>query len=200
VDAVITAGEWLVPVDAKFPLENVRRMLETKLDAEAKAYQKAFAADVRRHIDDIAAKYILPDEGTLPFALMYVPAESVYYEAIIKNEAPADGGLYEAALERRVIPVSPNTLYAYLQVITLGLRGLQIEHRAEEIMGGLGRLAGELGKVREAFTTLGVHLENARKRYDDADKRLTGFETKLETVAGQGLVEGPAPLEIRAVS
>jgi DNA recombination protein RmuC len=185
VDAVIRTSDRLVPVDAKFPLENFRKGAAAENDAEKRAFQKAFAADLRKHIDAIALKYILPDEGTFPFALMYVPAESVYYETIIRDESANGAGVYEYALARNVIPVSPNSLYAYLQVIALGLRGLSIEQSAREILSALGRLDGDMARVREAFGTLGTHLENARRKYDEADKRLSNFEGRLESIAGE---------------
>ena len=190
VDAVIRTSDRLVPVDSKFPLENFRRMIEANGDAEKKSFQKAFMADVKKHVDAIATKYILPDEGTFPFALMYVPAENIYYEVIIKDDLSTGAGVYGYAIDRKVVPVSPNSLYAYLQVIALGLRGLRIEQSAREILNTLARLQGDISKVRDAFSTLGSHLENARKKYDEADKRLTNFEDRLESVAEKALPEG----------
>src|SRR3989475_2076151 len=131
VDAVVRLGDGLVPVDAKFPLEDFRRLLEAADDDERARARKAFVARVRRHVDDIATKYVLPDEGTYDFALMYIPAENVYYETIIRDEEP---GLAAYAIARKVIPVSPNCFYAYLQAIAFGLRGLRIEARAQEVM------------------------------------------------------------------
>jgi DNA recombination protein RmuC len=110
VDAVVRLGPKLVPVDAKFPLESFRRVVEAPDDEGRRAHRKSFVADVKRHIDAVGSKYILPDEGTFDFALMYIPAENVYYEAIIKDESFAEEkGLFSYALERRVIPVSPNS-------------------------------------------------------------------------------------------
>jgi DNA recombination protein RmuC len=182
VDAVIRTSEGLVPVDSKFPLENFRKTATAADELDRKAFQKAFIGDLKKHIDAIAAKYILPDEGTFPFALMYIPAENIYYEVIIKDEGSNGAGLYDYALEKRVIPVSPNSFYAYLQVIALGLRGLSIEQSAREILSALGRLQGDVGHVRAAFDTLGSHLENARRKYADTDKRLSAFEGRLETI------------------
>lgn len=185
VDAVVkTSDGRLVPIDAKFPLDNFRKMMEVKTDVEKKPFHKAFINDVKKHIDAIAVKYIVPDEGTFDFALMYIPAENVYYETIIKDEAGNGGNIYSYALEKKVIPVSPNSFYAYLRVIALGLRGLQIEKNARTIADNLKRLTGEIAKVREGFNTLGTHLDNARKKYEDADKRLTQFEDKLDNIAG----------------
>src|SRR5437870_9251762 len=114
VDAIVRLGDGLVPVDSKFPLEDFRRLLEAGDEDERARARKAFVARVRRHIDDIATKYVLPDEGTYDFALMYIPAENVYYETIIRDEEP---GLSGYAIGRKVIPVSPNCFYAYLQTI-----------------------------------------------------------------------------------
>jgi DNA recombination protein RmuC len=184
VDAVVkTSDSKLVPIDAKFPLENFRKMMDVKSDSEKKPFQKAFINDVKKHVDAIAAKYIVPDEGTFDFALMYIPAENVYYETIIKDEALNGGSVYSYALEKRVIPVSPNSFYAYLRVIALGLRGLQVEKSAKAIIDNLNRLQGEIAKVRDAFGVLGSHLDNARKKYEEADKRLTQFEDRLENIA-----------------
>jgi len=178
VDAVIRLGPKLVPIDAKFPLENFQR-LSAAGDAERKALRKKFITDVKKHVDAIASKYVLPDEGTYDFALMYIPAENVYYETIIKDE-PDEENVSAYAVSRRVIPVSPNSLYAYLQAIVFGLRGLQIEKRAEEILSHLNRLQGDFGKFRDEFDTVGTHLKNAHNKYDDALKRLGQLEGKLE--------------------
>lgn len=184
VDAVIMTSDHLVPIDSKFPLENFRRMLSAINDVEKKPYQKAFINDVKKHIDAIASKYILPDEGTFPFALMYIPAENIYYEVIIKDESfIQDTGLYNYSIDKKVIPVSPNSFYAYLQVIALGLRGMYIEQSAREILRSLQHLQGDINKVREVFDTLGTHLDNARKKYDESDKKLSNFEGRLENIA-----------------
>ncbi|MBI4549064.1 MAG: DNA recombination protein RmuC, partial [Ignavibacteriae bacterium] len=180
VDAIIRTSDRLVPIDSKFPLENFRRLTTANTEKEKKEFQRAFVGDVKKHIDAIATKYIVPDEGTFPFALMYIPAENIYYEVIIKDEASNGAGLYGYAIDRRVIPVSPNSFYAYLQVIALGLRGLRIEEQARDILNNLARLQADIAKVRETFDTVGTHLDNARKKYEEADKRLSNFETKLE--------------------
>lgn len=181
VDAAIRLGDGLVPIDAKFPLEDFRRLIDaTDDDARGRA-RKAFGARVRKHIDDVAAKYVLPDEGTYDFALMYIPAENVFYEAIVQDETRELGGY---ALERKVIPVSPNTLYAYLQAIALGLRGLRIEAQAQEVMGQLGRLAGDLGKVRQDMRLAAKHLGNAQQCFASAERRLDKFEQRLAVATG----------------
>ncbi|MGD8621615.1 MAG: DNA recombination protein RmuC, partial [Anaerolineales bacterium] len=128
-----------------------------------------------------------PDEGTFDFALMYIPAENVYYETIIADEATGEsGGVILHALDRKVIPVSPNSFYAYLQAIALGLRGLQIEERAQEILGYLGRLEGDYRRFQEAFGVLGTHLENARKKYEETARLAAGVQAKLASARQPG--------------
>src|SRR5207249_2585457 len=145
--------------------------------------RKAFVARVRKHIDDVAAKYILPDEGTYDFALMYVPAENVYYEAIVRDDgAGSERSLGAYALERKVMPVSPNSFYGYLQAIVLGLRGLRIEARAQEVIGQLARLAGDLGRLQEDFRVLGRHVTNAAQAHAAADRRLDRLTVKLAEI------------------
>jgi DNA recombination protein RmuC len=179
VDAVIKLGVSLVPVDAKFPLENFKRILDAGSDEDKIRAKKQFSMDVKKHIDAIAGKYILPDEGTYDFALMYIPAENVYYETIIKDEAPDEKGLTHYAMTKHVIPVSPNSLYAYLQAILLGLRGMKIEDRAKEIIQYLSRLQGDFAKFREEFTLVGKHLGHVQSGYQNADRRLEQFAQKL---------------------
>jgi DNA recombination protein RmuC len=181
VDAVVFLGPRLVPIDAKFPLDNFQKMLDSTTDEARKPLRKQFVRDVKKHIDDVARKYILPDEGTFDFALLYIPAENVYYETIIKDEKEESIAAY--ALPKRVIPVSPNSFYAYLQAILLGLRGFEIEKRAKEILENLQRLSIDFGKFKEDFETMGKHLTNARNKYEDAEKRLGRFEDKLDGIA-----------------
>jgi DNA recombination protein RmuC len=183
VDAVIQLGKKLVPVDSKFPLENFRRLVEADSDQERRAMRRKFVSDVRMHIDTIARKYILPDEGTLPFALMYIPAENVYYETIIKEQDSGDGkDLGSYAMQKRVIPVSPNTFYLYLQTILMGLKGLEIDRNAEEIISTLGRLKGDFDKFAGDFESIHTHLRHASNSYDSAERRLQKFADKLQQV------------------
>jgi DNA recombination protein RmuC len=179
VDAVIKLGSGLVPVDAKFPLENFRRILEVANDEEKNRARRQFVADVKKHIDAVAGKYILPDEGTYDFALMYIPAENIYYETIIRDGVPEEKSLCHYAMAKHVIPVSPNSLYAYLQAIVLGLKGMKIEDRAKEIIQYLNRLQGDFGKFREEFALLGKHVGHAQASYQTADRRLEQFGQKL---------------------
>jgi DNA recombination protein RmuC len=186
VDAVIQLGEGKICVDSKFPLESFVRLTQLpESDPEAKRREKkAFVAAIKRHADSIAKKYILPDEGTFDFALMYIPAENVYYETIIRDETLGeDGALYSYLLARKVIPVSPNSLYAYLQVIVLGLRGLRVEQHARALTQDLQRLSGELARFSHDYGVLGKHLKNAAGSYDEGTRRLDKFQLRLFSLA-----------------
>ena len=127
VDAVVKLrDDWLVPVDAKFPLENFKKMMGESDENTRESFRKQFLSDVKKHIEKISSSYILPNEHTLDFALMYIPAENVYYEIIIKGyEGRGDKNLIDLAFQKKVIPVSPNTFYIYLQAILIGLKGMQ---------------------------------------------------------------------------
>jgi DNA recombination protein RmuC len=190
VEAVIKLGGSLVPVDSKFPLENFKRILEAANDDERTRNKRQFINDVKKHVDAIAGKYILPDEGTYDFALMYIPAENVYYETIIKDGSEEEKNLSQYALSKRVIPVSPNSFYAYLQAIVLGLKGMKVEERAKEIIQYLSRLRGDFGKFRDDFGLLGKHLGHAQSSYQTTEKRLEQFGQRiLSADANQEFVE-----------
>lgn len=183
VDAAIRTAGGIVCVDAKFPFENFRKMLEAKSDQERRQAQRTFHSDVKKHIDAIAGRYILPDEGTFDFALMYIPAENIYYETIIKDELLGEvESLHSYAIQKHVVPVSPNSFYAHLMVIALGFKGLQIERNAREIQQHLQRLVGELKKFEDLFEILGTQLANAKNNYDRADKQLSSFTDRLKSI------------------
>lgn len=181
VDAVVKLRDnMLVPVDSKFPLENFQKMLAAP-NEDKEIYRKLFITDVKKHIDKIAKQYILPDEGTLNLALMYIPAENVYYETIVKGQDEND--LVHYAHSRNVIPVSPNSFYVYLQTILMGLRGMQIEQSAREMMQNLTRLKGDLERFGGDYALVGKHLGNAGRAFEDSKKRLEKFDNKFEKVA-----------------
>ena len=189
VDAVIRVDR-LVPIDSKFPLDNFERMVAADNDIERQQHEKLFARDVKGHVDAISSKYIRPDEGTYDFAFMYLPSEAIYYELACGKT----GALLQYAHEKRVLPVSPTTLTAYLQVIVLGLKGLQIEQRAEEVMAYCAQLQKEFGKFKEDFELVGTHLDRAQKKFLESEKHLGKFETKLDQAADSP-PELPAPAE-----
>jgi len=185
VDAVVLLRSGMVPIDAKFPLDNIRRVLASDTEEARRAAKRAFVRDVKGHIDAIASKYIRMDEGTFDFALMYIPAENVYYETLIRDDAfGGEMSLFHYALKQRVIPVSPHTFYAYLQTIILGLKGMQVEEQSRRVIEYLSRLRKEFDAFSTAFRLVGQHLDNSQKKYAEAEKRFGRVESKVEQLNG----------------
>ena len=186
VDAVLRIGDRLVPVDAKFPLEACQRMLAAEGDAVQRE-RREFRRSLKARVDEIAGKYIRPDEGTYEFALMYVPAENVYYEAVVRGEELESGeSVVGYALARKVLLVSPNTFYAYLAAVLHGLRGLEVGARAQEILESLGALSQDFGRFQRAFELVGTHLANAQRQYEEAGKQGERIVEKFERLRGAG--------------
>ena len=182
VDAVIRVGDRLVPIDSKFPLEACQRMLKADEDGAIQE-RKTFNRSLRDRIDEIADKYIRPDEGTYNFALMYVPAENVYYEAVIRGEdTRGELGVVSYALDRKVIPVSPNTFYAYLVAILHGLKGMEVEERAHEILDSLAGLQQQFTLFERAYELVGKHLANSLKQYDETERQLELIQRKFNRI------------------
>lgn len=173
VDAAIQSSTGMIPIDSKFPLENYRKIQEAQNENEQTEYRKLFQRDVKKHILDIAAKYILPSEGTTEFALMYIPSEAVYYE--ICN----DPDLFDFAHHKGVMPVAPSTFYAFLRTILMSYEGQKIEARAKEILRVLKSLQKDYGEIDASLGVLGKHLTNA---YNQMNNVRTGF-----TLLGQKL-------------
>ena len=197
VDAIVRTANGIIPIDSKFPLENFRKMAETSSEAEKKSSYKLFVSDVKKHIDAIAQKYIAPDEGTFDFALMYIPAENIYYETIIKNDDYDDEtNIYNYGVQRRVFSVSPNTFYAQLHVLALGFKGMEVEKSAKEIIQNLARLQGDLQRFADEFETVGKHLTNAKNKYDEAARKLDTFDEKLKHSSAGALPIPPVQGEL----
>jgi len=175
-DAVIFLRDKLLPIDSKFPLDAYRRIAE-----EGEEARRAFATAVKNHADAISKKYVLPEEATLPIALMFVPSESVYYELLMTTDAKSTP-LDEYCRSKNVVAVSPNTLYANLQVILMGLQGMQIEENAKNLRANLAGLQSQLRKFVDPFEKLGTHLKNAAQSYAEADKRFEKAETSVEAM------------------
>jgi DNA recombination protein RmuC len=187
VDAIVRSGDRILPIDSKFPLEAYRRLLESGEGA-----RREFAQAVRKHADSIAEKYILPDEHTMDFALMFVPSESVYYELLMTEDGKY-GRLDEYCRTKRVLPVSSNTCYAYLCAIALSLKGLKFEENARRLLGSLTGLKRQIDCFAEVYEKLGTHLRHTQQAYEDADSRLARARNSLELMADGALPEAVAP-------
>lgn len=155
VDAVLKTDAGLLCIDSKFPMENFTKMHTGETEAERHAAKRDFIADVKKHITDISKKYILPEEGTMDFALMYIPSESVYYE-IANMES-----LMDFARRERVYPVSPNTLYAHLQVLLLSFQGKELEQKSRQVFTLLRAIQKDYSKIEENLSVLSKHVGNA---------------------------------------
>jgi DNA recombination protein RmuC len=194
VDAVVRA-EKLLPVDAKFPLDNVHRVLDAEDDEQRVLARRALAKDIKAHVDAIATKYIKPGEGTYDFAFMYLPAETVYYEIACGGT----GELQQYALGRRVFPVSPATFHAYLTMIVIGLRGLQIEQHAQEVMAYCGQLAKDFSRFKTDFDVIGKHIGNAQTKFGESQRWLDRFEERLDRAVEHEELEPGAAEPLRAI-
>lgn len=185
VDAVIRIGGNLVPIDSKFPLEDFERIVAVESEEEQAALRRQFTRNMKKHIDDVT-KYILPDESTFDFALMYIPAENIYYETIIRGTEESD--IFSYSLDKRVVPVSPNSFYAYLQVIVQGLKGLRVEKAAGEILSYIRRLQSDFDDFQYDYGVMGEHIRHAANKYDEANRKLARFGDKLQ-LTGETPVE-----------
>ena len=179
VDAAIKTEGGIIPIDSKFPLENFRAMTTSETEAQKNSFQKDFGRDVKKHIDAIAQKYILPDEGTIDYALMYVPSEAVYYEIMSNNPEISD-----YAHKKRVLPVSPSTFYAFMRAILMSFEGKKIEERTRSILASLRTIKDESEKFGENLRVLTKHITEAKNTTDSVNNRFFSLNSKISMVAG----------------
>lgn len=187
VDAVVLLGGGrLLPIDSKFPLDNFRRYLELRQSGKDRAavVRRAFARDVKRHVDDISAKYVSADDGALDVAFMYIPSESVFREVAVDGQDGDGATLAEYAIRKRVVPVSPNTLHAYLSVVRLGLQGFQLQGSAREIVDHLTHLDADVRKLRSQLGTAVKQTRHSLGNLNEADDVLRRIEARLSRIRG----------------
>lgn len=192
VDAILRLpNDLLLPIDSKFNWENFEKMVNSDNDISREQYKKTFLSDVKKKIDEIAGKYLLPSEGTTDFALMYVPAETVYYE-VVNNIKDVDLPAY--ALGKKVFLVSPNTFMLSVSAIGHWLKDVQLNKQTKDIMKRLERIALDGRKLGDDFKRLGKHLSDARGSYDDTEKRLSLMVDRVQNVVelGDGKGDGKA--------
>jgi DNA recombination protein RmuC len=180
---ILLRDKKLMAIDSKFPLDAYRRIA-----TEGDEARRVFAAAVKGHADSISRKYIVPNEGTLDVALMFVPSESVYYELLMTEDSKGQP-LDAYCRDKHVIAVSPNTLYAHLCVIAMGLRGMQMEENAKHLLENLSGMEKQLEKFADKFGTLGTHLKNAQQSYSESDKLFEKAQNTLEGMLGAGATE-----------
>ena len=175
VDAAIRTDGGILTIDAKFPMENFQKLSKAKTESDVTMYRKEFIRDIKKHVDAIAKKYILPDEGTMDFALMYVPSETVFYELANSDE------LIDYARNQRVYIVSPSTLYAHLQTILLSFEGKKLESQSKEVFRLLRALQIDYEKVNESLDVLGKHIGNASNQFSNVQKGIHMLGNKLSS-------------------
>lgn len=175
VDAAIETSAGILPIDSKFPMENFQKMSKAEKQSEINLFKKAFVSDIKKHIKDISKKYILPEEGTMDFALMYIPSESIYYEVV--NEPD----LLQLAQKSRVYPVSPTTLYAHLQTILLSFEGQKIESKAKQVFAILRAIKKDYSKVEDNLNILQKHLNNAYNMLSNVFTSFTQLGQKISS-------------------
>jgi DNA recombination protein RmuC len=186
VDAIIRLGDYIVPIDSKFPLESFQRFVIAENEDEKKAARKEFVKVVKKHIDSISEKYINPSEGTFNFAMMYIPAENIFYEILVNSSlVDKDDELFNHARNKHIIPVSPNSFYAYLMAISFGLKGLKIEQDAKIIRDEISQLSIKFGKFYEDYGVVGKHLGNAVSKYSETTKSADKLNDQINRITGQ---------------
>lgn len=179
VDFAITIDAGIVPVDAKFPLENFNKLINAKDEKEKIEFYRAFKNDFKKHVIKIAKKYILQDEGTTDFAFMYIPSESIFFE-ILNNEKLRE--LYDLAIESKVILASPSTFFYYLRTIMLGLEGKRINEMSHQILATLRIIHQESGKMGENLGILNKHIGNAKNTMDTVNNDYSRLSSKIDSV------------------
>lgn len=182
VDAAIKTEAGIIPIDSKFPLENFRKMSKAETDLDKKTFEKEFINDVKKHIDSIASKYILTSEGTIDYALMYIPSEAVYYEIINSTQ------LLEYAAEKRILPVSPMTFYAYLRSVLIGFEGQKITQQTKEILNGIRSIQKDYENVGGGLDVLGKHITNS---YNMMANVTVGFEKLGHKIKSTSSLKSP---------
>ncbi|MFA6356800.1 MAG: DNA recombination protein RmuC [Candidatus Omnitrophota bacterium] len=184
VDAIIKFKDFILPIDSKFPLDSFRRMLECESEDEKRRCFREFAQAVKKQVDSIARKYISPSDRTFEFALMYVPSESVYYEAIVRDSSQAgDESLLSYSSKNRVYIVSPATFYPYIATIVHGLKAFRIEENAKQILERIGTLRKDFEDFKVIFDVVGSHLNDAHKKYtSEAARKLAKLDSDLASL------------------
>lgn len=175
VDAIIRTSQGIIPIDSKFPMENFQKMIKEKDPKEKERLKKEFINEVKKHIANIARKYIKTNEGTSDYALMYVPSESVYYEIVTEPQ------IFDYAGKLRILPVSPISFYAYMKAILMSVEGIRIQSQAKEILDLLKAIKKDYEKTEEALSILTRHITNAYNQINQVTKNFIILGQKLTT-------------------
>jgi len=175
VDAILKTNQGIIAIDSKFPMENFRKMMQAS-EKEKEIFERDFKRDIKKHINDISRKYILPDEGTVDFAVMYVPSEAVYYEIVAHQPE-----ILEYGYEKKVYLTSPNTFYYFLKIVMVGLEGAKIEEASKKILATLKSIQQEAIKFGEELRVLSSHIQNAKSAADRVNVKYEKLAGKIES-------------------
>ena len=177
VDAIIKTRERLYPIDSKFPLENFNKFSKTSDEREKVQFAREFVNDVRKHIRAVSEKYILPEEGTVDFAIMYIPSESLYYEVITKYGEEINN----YATERKVFLVSPNSFFYFLRTVMLGMEGQKLQENSKKIIELLRTLQKNNKVFGENLSVLDRHITNSKNSMDKVSSEYVQLSNKIES-------------------
>jgi len=175
-----------LPVDSKFFSDNFVKMKEMQNEEERSVFQKKLIQDIKLKINEISSKYIIPAEDTVDFALMFIPAEAIFYE-IMFNLRDEDIASY--ARSKKVVLTSPNTIYLTLRTIIDWFRDTQVSRQTKEILKRLSRIQTDADKLMEGFRKLGSHIKNASSSYEDSEKRLSLLDERVEKLVEIGEIK-----------
>jgi DNA recombination protein RmuC len=176
VDAIIKFQDRILPIDSKFPLNNYLKIMESDNQDQKEKLKKEFLKDVRNRINEIASKYILPNQGTFNFAIMYIPSETIYYEVVSDEET------ISYMIEKKVVPASPTVFYAKLMIFLIGFRALEVEKNAKNIIDYLSRLEKEISQLIELYKTLGNHIKNVSSKYNETLQKLESIKDLIRII------------------
>jgi len=177
VDAIIKTEKGIIPIDSKFPMEYFRKLHEAATDEERRTFRKEFERSVKKHVEAIAKKYILPQEGTVDFAVMYVPSENIYYDIIMENDE-----LMEFAREKKILLVSPNSFFHFLRVIMMGLEKTKLQEQAQRIWEILKGVQQDAAKFGDQLNLVSKHVTNAKNAVDEASGEFRALTGKIDQV------------------
>lgn len=191
VDAAVFVKDKVIPIDSKFSLENYNRIVEEKNEAERVRLEKIFVSDLKNRIAE-TAKYIQPSHNTMEFAFMFIPHEAIYYDLLINKigalkDEETENLIQRAASKYKVIIVSPTSFLAYLQTVLQGLKAMQIEETAKDIIKRVGELGTHLKKYEEFHLKLGTTLSTAVNHYNAAGKEFKKVDKDVLRISGSGL-------------
>jgi len=177
VDAIIKIKNQIIPIDAKFPLDNYSKLARAVTEKEREVAEKIFSADVKREVDKIAKNYILPQEGTVDYAVMYVPSETIYYE-ILRSET----NLFDYAKNKRVFIVSPNTFLGFLRSVMLGMKGEQIKEEYQQVLEILRAVSQDAEKLGQILSVVTKHINDAKNSVDKLNNEYLRLNSKVDQI------------------